>query len=232
MRIDSDRWRRTVIQGARQLDVVVDPEQAKFMGVHARELLVWNRTTNLTAITEPLDVAVKHYVDSVAATAWIEDSARVLDAGSGGGFPGIPLHILRPDLTLTLVDSVRKKVSFLKHAIRTLGLQHIEAVHARLEALGRQPAYRGRFDAVICRAFSSLEAFAAQTDAFLAPGGCLIALKGPQADLPEEERAEDGKDTVIRLGSRSYFIRVYRYQLPILDSQRRLVRLTPLKADG
>ena len=228
MKIDSDQWRQTVVSGALQLDVTVSADQAKAMGAHARELILWNRTTNLTAITEPLEVAVKHYVDSLAAHSWVKKSARVLDAGSGGGFPGIPLNILRPDLAITLVDSVRKKVSFLKHAIRTLGLKNIDAVHGRLETLGRQPEYRSRFDTVICRAFSSLEDFSARTAAFVAPGGCMVALKGPQADHPAEEGTGISDGSVIDLGGACFRISVHRYRLPILDSQRRVVRLTPM----
>jgi 16S rRNA (guanine527-N7)-methyltransferase len=136
VKIDSEQWRQTVIQGALASGVDVSDDQARIMGRHAVELLQWNRTTNLTAITDPLDVAVKHYVDAVAVAPWIDRGARILDAGSGGGFPGIPLCILRPDLSVTLVDSVRKKVSFLKYAIRMLGLTGIDAVHGRLEDLG------------------------------------------------------------------------------------------------
>jgi len=229
MRIDSDQWQRTVIEGASALGLKVTNDQARAMGDHARLLLDWNRTTNLTAITEPMAVAIKHDVDSLAAVCWIGDAVRILDAGSGGGFPGIPLKILRPDLSITLVDSVRKKVSFLKHAIRTIGLEGIEAVHGRLEALGESPGYRGAFDMVVCRAFSSLETFAERTAGFLAPGGSLLALKGPQTDHPLETA---GNGSAIRLGGRSFTIHVHRYQLPVLNLQRRAVRLTPVAEEG
>jgi len=232
VKIDFDQWQRTVVAGASQLGVTVSPDQAHAMGAHARELILWNRTTNLTAITDPLDMAVKHYVDSAAAAPWIGQSARVMDAGSGGGFPGIPLNILRPDLSITLVDSVRKKVSFLKHAIRTIELESITAVHGRLETLGRQPAFQGMFDLVICRAFSSLEAFASLATAFLAPGGSLVAMKGPQKDHPHEEQDDGSGGVPIVLGGVSFFVQVRHYRLPMLNSQRRLVRLTPLKMDG
>lgn len=200
------------------------------MGRHALELLQWNRVTNLTTITEPLDVAVKHYVDALAAAPWIGNRARVLDAGSGGGFPGIPLTILRPDLSVTLVDSVRKKVTFLKHAIRTLGLSGIDAVHGRLEDLCLLPQYAGKFDRVVCRAFSSLEDFANLTLPFLSPCGCLLAMKGPQADHAHET-ANQKDDGSIVLGGTSFSMRIHRYRLPLLDARRSLVVLTPL-AEG
>ena len=226
MRIDSKQWRQTVITGARELGLTITIEQASSMQTHAMELLQWNRVTNLTAITDPLEVAVKHYLDALAAAPRIGEGARVLDAGSGGGFPGIPLKIVRPDISVTLVDSVRKKVSFLKHAIRTLGLSGMDALHGRLETLGQLPAYCGQFDLVVCRAFSSLEDFAVLTREFLAPGGRLLALKGPQTEhAPEAARKE--ADPTIRLGGTSFCMQIEQYRLPFLESQRRLVGLTP-----
>ena len=122
--------------------------------------------------------------------------------------------------------------SFLKHTIRILGLENTVAMHGRLEALGRQAEYRGTFDTVICRAFSSLADFTALTAEFLAPGGCLVALKGPQTDHPEEAAACECGETTIQLGGEPFFIRVHRYTLPILDSQRRLVKIAPLREEG
>ena len=227
MEIDSEKGRQTLIEGACSLGLTVSDGQARTMGEHAMELLQWNRVTNLTTITGPLDVALKHYVDALAAAPWIGDRARVLDAGSGGGFPGVPLAILRPDLSVTLVDSVRKKVSFLKHAIRTLGLNGIDAVHGRLEDLCLLPEHRGKFDRVVCRAFSSLEDFATLALPFLSPGGRLLAMKGPQADCSQETANQKDGGSII-LGGTSFSMRIHRYRLPLLDARRSLVVLTPL----
>ena len=227
MKIDSDQWRQTVIEGAEAVGVTVSLDQARALGQHARELLQWNRITNLTAITGPLEVAIKHYVDSVAVSPWIDRSARVLDAGSGGGFPGIPLKVVRPDLSIIMVDGVRKKISFLKHAIRQLGLGAIGADHGRLEDLGRLARYSGQFDVVVCRAFASLETFVAQTAAYLAPGGRLLAMKGPQAGHDREVRAAED-DGIITLSGRQFSIHIHRYRLPRLNSQRSLIRLAPM----
>lgn len=230
MKIDSEPWRQTVVEGASALGLDVSVDQARIMGRHALELLQWNRITNLTTITDPLEVALKHYVDALAAVPLIGDGARVLDAGSGGGFPGIPLNIVRPDLSVTMVDSVRKKVSFLKHAIRTLGLREIDAFHGRLEELAGSPAFCGRFDIVVCRAFSSLENFVSLALPFLSPGGSLLAMKGPQADHDHEILNRKDEGTIIFNGI-SLAIHIYRYRLPRLDAQRSLVRLTPLSED-
>jgi 16S rRNA (guanine527-N7)-methyltransferase len=231
VKIESEAWRRTVIQGGRALGVEVSADQVRTLSGHAQELLRWNRVTNLTTITDPLEMAVKHYVDALAAAGWIGSSARILDAGSGGGFPGLPLKIVRPDLAVTLVDSVRKKVAFLNFVIGTLGLSGIHAVHDRLEELGRSPAYARKFDVVVCRAFASLEDFVALCLPLLAPGGSLLALKGPQADHDHEIGGVSGQGKVV-LGGQSFTVHIHRYTLPVLGDRRRLVRLTPAIQGG
>jgi 16S rRNA (guanine527-N7)-methyltransferase len=227
--IDSGQWRQIVREGALALGLKVSPDQARMMGRHAKELLYWNRATNLTAITDPLEVAVKHYVDALAAASWIPADARMLDAGSGGGFPGIPLKIVRPDLSVTLVDSVRKKVSFLKHAIRTLELKGIDAVHGRLEDLGSGTPHQGKYDRVVCRAFSSVDDFIRLTLPFLSAGGSLLAFKGCDAGV-DQINADGGSDGKINLHGASLALRIHRYRLPLLNAERSLVLLTPRTA--
>jgi 16S rRNA (guanine527-N7)-methyltransferase len=186
----------------------------------------WNRTVNLTAITDPEKVAVKHFVDALAPSPLIGDGVRILDAGSGGGFPGIPIKIMRSDVSMTLMDSVRKKVSFLKHAIRTLGLKEVHAVHGRLEDLGRSPQYRGNYDLVICRAFSSLEKFVSLAIPFSRQGGRLLALKGPQAEHGHEmPKLEEGG--TVSFGKTVFYPRTVPYRLPFIDAKRSLVWLIP-----
>jgi 16S rRNA (guanine527-N7)-methyltransferase len=228
--IDSETWRQTVIAGARSVGLDLSVNQARRMGKHAMELLQWNRVNNLTTITDPLNVAIKHYVDSLAAVAWIGDNTRVLDAGSGGGFPGIPLKIVRPDLSITMVDRVRKKVSFLKHAIRVLGLGDIDAVHGRLEDLGGLPQYREQFDVVVCRAFSSLGDFATLTAPFLTPGGSLLAMRGRDADL-NHQAVSWSDEGLLCLGGSIFEMKNHHYRLPILDAKRRMVLLKRLPED-
>lgn len=225
MDIESEAWQRTVIAGAGELGVEVTPEQAQAMSVHAGELLQWNRISNLTAITDSIEVAIKHHVDSLVLVNMIAEGARVLDAGAGGGFPGLPVKIVRPDLSIFLVDSVRKKTSFLNYTIGKLKLRDIHAVHGRMEDLATQSLYRGNFDVVISRAFSALEAFAALSLPFLSPGGILLAMKGPQAEHDHEIEDIADDDTIVLAGTR-FKIHIHRYTLPVLGDQRRLVRLT------
>lgn len=232
MDIDDREWRKVLVDGAACLGAHVSPDQAAAMGCHAREMLRWNQISNLTTITDPVAVAVKHYVDSIAAAAFAGKGTRVMDAGAGAGFPGIPLKIICPDLCVTLVDSVRKKVSFLNYVIGVLGLTGIDAVHGRLEELGKMPGYRMQFDHVICRAFSSLDAFAALGLSFLKPGGTLLAMKGPQASH-DHEAGDIKKNGSACFAGRGFHIRMHSYELPFSGDQRHLVRLIPISdTDG
>jgi 16S rRNA (guanine527-N7)-methyltransferase len=186
--IGSPAWRRVIQAGSLEMGAGVTDFELDQLGRHAAELVRWNRKTNLTAITLPEEIAVKHVLDSMAPLPYIPVTGALLDIGSGGGFPGVVLKILRPGLSVTLVDASRKKVSFLSHVIRTLGLKAITALHTRAEALaGESRAHR--FDVIACRALCSLDVFVAMALPLLAPEGLLIALKGK----PDEAEAEMAK---------------------------------------
>ncbi|RPJ15255.1 MAG: 16S rRNA (guanine(527)-N(7))-methyltransferase RsmG, partial [Desulfobacteraceae bacterium] len=175
METGSREWEDLIISGAKLFDIKIGSEEAGLFSIHVRELLKWNLKTNLTAITDPFEVAVKHFIDSLAPARTIPPGSSMLDIGSGGGFPGIPLKVVLPSLSVTLVDSSRKKISFLKHVIRTMGLDGIDAFQARAEEL---PEKTERFDIVICRAFSSLDKFIESALPVLSENGIMSALKG------------------------------------------------------
>ena len=137
-----------IISGSSRLNFHVSAEQAAQMEVYAQTLLTWNRKINLTAITDPLQIAEKHFIDSVAACSSVRNCQTLMDLGSGGGFPGIVLKIMMPDLKIQLVDSVLKKINFLKHVIRTLRLEKIDAIHARAEDLKTDSCHAGQYDGV------------------------------------------------------------------------------------
>lgn len=158
------------------------PEQlAKFETYYAM-LADWNTRVNLTAITDPEGVAKKHFLDSLAAAPYLKQNARVADVGTGAGFPGVPLLILRPDLNLTLMDSLQKRLVFLEALLRELGLT-AELVHARAEDAGQNPLYREQFDAALTRAVSGLPALCELTLPLVKVGGISVAYKG---DAEEE----------------------------------------------
>ncbi len=208
---------RHLEKGLARAGLCVTDQQMDLMAAHAAELLAWNKKINLTAITRPDQVAEKHFVDSLIIAKMMQPLTAVLDIGSGGGFPAIPLKIVLPKIRFILVDSSRKKVNFLKHVIRTLGLDGIEAVHARVEDLHQDPEYEGQFDAVISRGFASLEKFADLSLPFLNPGGIILAMKGPNGV------AEITPDLETR-----FEIQIDSYQLPFEKSDRCLIQM----ADG
>ncbi|MDH3879086.1 MAG: 16S rRNA (guanine(527)-N(7))-methyltransferase RsmG, partial [Desulfobacterales bacterium] len=154
MEIGSSEWQGFIIDSARELGIQIDEAVTAQFSDYACELLTWNRKINLTAITNPRDIAIKHFVDSLAPAGCIPDGARLLDIGSGAGFPGIPLKMLKPSITVLLIDAVRKKINFLKHVLRILGLENIEARQIRTENLLKGTGQATSFDVIISRALS------------------------------------------------------------------------------
>lgn len=146
-------------------------------------LVKWNDKINLTAEKDPEDILKRHVFDSLQYCRALKPDFRVMDIGSGAGFPGIPLKIIFPEMPLVLVESQRKRCSFLETAIRGLKLDRAEVINARAEDL---PAHQeGQFDAVIFRAVSGVEPCLALGERFLAPGGKLVLKKPPNATLPK-----------------------------------------------
>ena len=183
-----EAWRHTLSEGAAAVGVPLGKEKLDLFAQYHRELLLWNRRINLVSEQTSREIVVRHFVDSLTPAPWIEKpDGLLIDIGSGGGFPGIPLRIALPGLQLTLVESSRKKTSFLAHIVRTLHLDNVTIIRERVEALIGEPACAGSFDTVLSRAAFKLPELLRMASFFLKPGGLLIALKGPD---PQEEMAE------------------------------------------
>ena len=246
MEIGSPQWKNIIRQGALALGVDVSPEQADRFSTHARELIKWNRKVNLTAITDPFEVAVKHFVDSIAAAVTISPNSSILDIGSGGGFPGIPLKTLIPTLTVMLVDASRKKISFLKHICRTLQLEKIDAHQIRGEdisiAAGSQetrsefrkvsldritPVSHKPFNVVISRAFTSLTDFILMALPVLADGGVIVGMHGKvtYSEMETLRLRLSNDPTASSLGGDDLSIATQIYKLPFTGAQRSLISI-------
>lgn len=193
MQIGSSQWKQIIVDGATRFGIAVTDQQADLMAAHGRELIEWNQRINLTAIIDPKEVAVKHFLDSLAGLTEIPIQAKLLDLGSGGGFPGLPLKIMRPAQSITLLDGVRKKVHFLKYVVRALHLQHIEVLHGRAESLVEGPDARGGFDVITCRAVADVKALVSLAAPLLSPNGRLILYKGPR-DLARKSTQGEATD--------------------------------------
>jgi len=187
-------------------------------------LVDWNERMNLTAITEPRDVAVKHMVDSLTAydAALFSGAPTVIDVGTGAGFPGIPLKIFDPSIRLTLMDSLAKRLAFLEAVVEDLGLTGVTCVHARAEDAAHEPQRRERYDIAVSRAVARLPVLLEYTLPFVKKGGHLIALKGRTA----EEEATDAKRALKLLGGRLETIRPVT--LPGLSDKRAVLTITKI----
>ena len=216
MEIGSVEWQGFIIDSARKLGIEIDETVTVLFSVYASELLTWNRKINLTAITNPKDIAAKHFLDSLAPAEFIPEGARLLDIGSGAGFPGIPLKILKPSTSVLLIDAVRKKINFLKHVLRTLNLEGIEARWIRTEDLLKDPDNAFTFDVIISRALSGLSLFVKNALPLLAKQGVIIAMKG-KIDSEELDAVREDVPGV------NYSMEIEKYELPSLGDPRSLV---------
>jgi 16S rRNA (guanine527-N7)-methyltransferase len=180
------------------------------------ELLRWNRRINLTAITDPLEALEKHLVDSLTLLPLMETGETLLDIGSGGGFPSIPLKIARPDWKIWSVDSGGKKIIFQKHIINTLGLSGYTPLHVRAERLPDIKGLPG-FDLITCRAFASLATTLRLAAPILAEKGAVVIMKGPEG---ETELADYVTDETSRLWICREMVRL---RLPLSGAARILL---------
>ncbi len=180
-------------------EITDNPERAAAFNRYAEMLRERNEKINLTAITEPEEVKIKHFLDSCSAAELLPGGASVLDIGSGAGFPGLPLKIVRPDLTVTLLDSVNKKVAFVSEVVAELKLSGVTAVHARIEDF----PHKGEYDAVVSRAVAELSTLAEYALPFVKIGGAFIAYKSEKA----ESEAEAAASAITLLGGRIREIR-------------------------
>lgn len=177
----------------------LDEQQVKLFERYRDELLRWNQRVNLTAIVEPERIERRHFLDSLSCLAGCADllaarpNARLIDVGSGGGFPGLPLKIARPALRVTLLDSVGKKTAFLEHLVCQLKLTAVTIVTARAEDLARSPEHRERYDLAVSRAVAALPVLLELTLPFLQVGGRLVAPRRGdlQAEVAAAERAAE-----------------------------------------
>lgn len=175
------------------LSIEITDEQLEKFDKFTELMLYWNERISLTSITEEEEIIDKHYVDSLTLlkTELIEGHLKVLDLGTGGGYPGIPLKIMNNALEMTLLDSRLKKIEYLDNIVETLGFNDLELIHSRAENLGQDPAYRETYDLVVSRAVANLSSLAEYCLPFLKIGGYFIAMKGSdyESEVNEAKKA-------------------------------------------
>jgi 16S rRNA (guanine527-N7)-methyltransferase len=210
-----------LIEGARKLlGLTLTPEQRRAFRLYQEEVVTWNSRFNLTAITDPEGIQIRHFLDALSCLKAIGPTPpgqTLIDVGTGAGFPGLPLKIVRPALSVTLVEATRKKTEFLQHMVGVLGLRDVRVVHGRAEELGHDPTHREAYDWVVARAVAAMPTLVEYLLPLCRRGGYCLAQKGEDA-VAETASAE----VAIRLlgGSLSVLVPV---ELPGLAETRHLV---------
>lgn len=184
--------RELLITGAKELGIDLSVEQVNSLFIYLAELKKWNRKINLTAIRDERDVIIKHVLDSLSYINGFGPPAgpRLLDMGSGAGFPALPIKVIKPDISVTLVESVKKKASFLRHVIRTLGLAGADVIDKRIEEI--ENSSRSSYDVVTARAFATMYAALVAGVPFLRTGGLMVLSRGPEETISEKEFRNTG----------------------------------------
>ncbi len=192
---------------------------------YAGLLIEWNKKMNLTTITEPEEIVTKHFVDSLYGLKFLNGKKALIDVGTGAGFPGIPLKIANPDFKLTLLDSLNKRLTFLKEVKENLSLSNVDLVHSRAEDGAKSGSLlRENFDGAVSRAMANLSALAEYCIPYLKPGGIFLAYKGGNV----ETELADAQNAIKILGGE--VTGVYKYTIPKTDITHSLVVISKIKS--
>lgn len=168
--------------GFDKLNIPYDDKKLSQLTQYVRLLKEWNEKINLTSITEDSEIAVKHFIDSASALTTGKVCGRVIDVGTGAGFPGLVLKIMQPDIKLTLLDSLNKRLTFLKDVTEQIGISDVEFIHSRAEDGGHKPELREGFDTVVSRAVAAMPLLSELCLPYVKKNGYFLALKGPAAE--------------------------------------------------
>ena len=182
---------------AKVLNINLSEEQiSKFM-IYKDLLIETNKVMNLTAITDDNEIILKHFIDSLTINKYIQENASLIDVGTGAGFPGVPIKIIRDDVNITLLDSLNKRLNFLNNVIEELKLKNIKTIHGRAEDIAHDNIFREKFDYVTARAVANLSTLVELCMPFVKVGGCFICMKG---NLTEE--IDNARNAIYTLGGK------------------------------
>ena len=209
--------------GLKELNMSLSKEQLGQFYKYMNILLEWNKVINLTTITKPEEIILKHFIDSLTILKHIEKKDKIIDVGTGAGFPGIPLKIYCPSLKVTLIDSLGKRLKFLENVIKELGLENISCEHARAEDAGKNKKFREKFDLVTARAVARLSVLSEYCLPLVKTGGMFIALKGSKY----AEEILEGEQALKILGGK--IISSEEVKLPGLDDGRAIIKVKKIK---
>ena len=206
-----------------EIGILLEEKQINQFYTYMELLLEWNEKINLTAITKPEEIILKHFIDSMTIAKYIDKNVTLIDVGTGAGFPGIPLKIIREDVEITLLDSLNKRINFLNEVINQLGLTKIQTIHARVEELGQNKKYREKFDYATSRAVANLSTLAEYLMPLVKLKGACISMKGSNV----EEEIQASKKSILVLGGE--IEKIEKFQLPKSDIDRNMIVIHKIK---
>ena len=201
--------------GMEALNIELTQKQTNQFYQYMQILIEWNEKINLTAITKPEEIIQKHFIDSATIIKNLENTKTLIDVGTGAGFPGIPIKIIKPEIEIVLLDSLNKRIKFLEEIIQKLELKKIKAIHARAEEIGRNKEYREAFDVVVSRAVANMTTLSEYTIPLVKVGGKAIYMKSSEI----EEELENAKKAIKILGGKIQ--KVEEIYIPRTDIKRK-----------
>lgn len=206
-----------------KINETADENQIKQLYDYMNLLIEWNEKINLTAIIEPDDIILKHFIDSIIISKEIGINDKVADIGTGAGFPGLPVKIIQPGIEMFLIDSLNKRIKFLDEVINKNNLKKIKAIHARAEEIGHNKEFRGKCDIVTSRAVAKLNVLLEYMMPLVKVGGRCICLKGPNA----QEEIEEAENSIKTLGGE--IEKIENIVLPDSDNRRTIIVIKAVK---
>ena len=215
--MEKKRFEEEISKKSKILGVRFSVEQIEQFYKYMNLLIEWNEKMNLTAITEPKEIILKHFIDSITILKYIDDNSKLVDVGTGAGFPGVPLSIMNPTLKITLVDSLNKRLIFLQEVVKELNLKNIEIVHARAEEFGQNKNYREKFDIATSRAVANLATLSEYLVPLVKIGGKIISMKASNA----KEEINDAQKAIEVLGGK--IEKIEEFDLPESDIGRTII---------
>lgn len=218
-----EEFKKIMISYAEKINIKFTEEQLEKFYQYMNMLLEWNEKINLTAITKPEEIILKHFVDSLTIAKYIKKEETLVDMGTGAGFPGIPLKIYKKDLKVTLVDSLNKRIKFLNEVIEQLNLEKIETIHARAEEFSKNKKYREKFDISTSRAVANLSTLSEYLIPLVKVNGKVISMKGQEV----QEEVKQAQKAIQILGGK--IVEKESFNLPKSDNKRNIIIIEKIK---
>ena len=218
-----ENFKKRFLELANKININLTENQIEKFYKYMELLLEWNKKINLTAITDEDEIILKHFIDSLTVLKYINENDKIIDVGTGAGFPGIPIAIMMPNVKITLLDSLNKRINFLNEVIRELDLKNIETIHSRSEDCGKDILFREKYDIALARAVANLSTLSEYLLPFIKIDGKMICMKGSEI----EEELKNAEYAIKELGGE--FALKDEFELPDSDIKRNIIIVEKVK---